>query len=116
MDCLFCKIAKHEIPSKIIYENEDLICFYDIHPVAPVHVLIVPKEHFTDIVELSDAGESGNLVMLAVLKAIPHITSICNIKEEGFRLINNCGLNGGQTIMHLHFHLIGGKKLGEKLL
>jgi histidine triad (HIT) family protein len=114
-NCLFCKIASHAINSDIVYENEEIICFRDIHPAAPVHVLIVPKKHFTDILALAKTDESGD-VMHAVLTAIPRVASICGVLEDGFRVINNCGVNGGQSIPHLHFHLIGGRKLGEKIL
>ncbi len=115
-NCLFCKIANHEISSTVVYENEDVICFHDIHPAAPVHVLIVPKRHFSDILALSKAKADGEATMNAVLAAIPHVASICGVAEDGFRVINNCGVNGGQSIAHVHFHLIGGRKMGEKIL
>ena len=115
-DCLFCKIANHEIKSDVVYENNEVICFRDIHPAAPTHVLIMPKKHFKDILALSKAKEDGANAMNAVLAAIPQVASICGVDEEGFRVINNCGVNGGQSIAHVHFHLIGGKKMGEKIL
>ncbi len=115
-DCLFCKIANHEIKSSVVYENEDVICFHDIHPAAPVHVLVVPKVHSDSILTLSADSENGGKVMTSVLLAIPKVASICKVAEDGFRVINNCGVNGGQSIAHVHFHLIGGMKLGEKLL
>ncbi len=114
--CLFCKIAGHEIDSKVVYENDDVICFNDIHPAAPVHVLIVPKKHYDDIKALSKGGAEGAAVMNAVLAAVPVVASRCGVSEDGFRLINNCGVNGGQSIPHVHFHLVGGRKLGEKVV
>lgn len=112
--CLFCKIASKEIPSTIVYENDDVICINDLKPITPVHVLIIPKKHFEDIIDLS-SSEEGHQVMTTVLQAVPEVARICGL-ESGFRLINNCRENGGQTIMHVHFHLIGGVKLGEKML
>jgi len=114
--CLFCKIANHEIKCSVVYENDDVICFNDIHPAAPVHVLIVPKTHFADILALANAKEAGFDTMNAILLAIPHVAEICGVEKDGFRLINNCGINGGQSIAHVHFHLIGGISLGEKIL
>jgi histidine triad (HIT) family protein len=114
MSCVFCVIAQKEIPSSIVYENEDVICFNDLKPITPVHVLIVPKKHFDDILDLS-ATEEGQKVMSAVLRAIPEVVRITGV-ESGFRLINNCREDGGQTVMHVHFHLIGGIKLGAKML
>lgn len=115
-NCLFCKIANHEIKSDLVYENDDVICFRDIHPAAPTHVLIVPKKHYSDIITLAKAKEAGSDTMNAVLAAIPHVASICGVDKDGFRVINNCGINGGQSIAHVHFHLIGGRRLGEKIL
>ena len=115
-NCLFCRIANHEIQSDIVYENDEVICFRDIHPAAPTHVLIMPKKHFKDILALSHAKENGAAAMNAVLAAIPNVASICGVAEDGFRIINNCGVNGGQSIAHVHFHLIGGRRMGEKIL
>jgi len=112
--CIFCKIAAKEIPSTVVYENEDVICINDLKPVTPVHVLIIPKKHFDDILDLSTTQE-GIEAMTAVLKAIPEVVRITGL-EKGFRLINNCREQGGQTVMHVHFHLIGGVRLGEKMI
>ena len=114
MSCIFCMIANKEIPSTIIYENDDVICFHDLKPVAPVHVLIVPKKHYDDILDLS-ASEDGAKTMEAILSAVSVVAGMTGV-EEGFRLINNCRAFGGQTVMHVHFHLIGGIRIGEKLL
>jgi len=112
--CIFCMIANKEIPSDIVYENDDVICFKDVKPITPVHILIMPKRHFDDILDLS-ASEDGQKAMTAVLKAVPEVARITGV-DSGFRLINNCRKDGGQTVMHVHFHLIGGIKLGEKML
>lgn len=113
MDCLFCKIINREIDSQIVYENEHVIAFKDIHPVAPVHVLIVPKLHIANMNEITE--ENANNIA-EVYKAIPKIAAICGIKDNGYRVICNCGEDGGQVIHHIHFHLLGGKHLGTKLV
>ncbi|HHU33016.1 MAG: histidine triad nucleotide-binding protein [Zhaonellaceae bacterium] len=110
-DCLFCKIVQKEVPSEIIYEDDQVIAFKDISPVAPVHVLIVPKKHIPDLtsVEPEDANLMGHIVMTAKNLAIK-----LGVDESGFRLINNCKQHGGQVIYHIHFHLIGGRQLSNK--
>lgn len=115
-DCIFCRIASHEIGSKVVYEDDEVICFYDIHPAAPVHVLIVPKHHYKDIIDLNSNKEAAADILTAITDAAVKVAEQEGIAEDGFRLINNCGLNGGQTIPHLHFHLLGGVKLKEKLV
>lgn len=110
-NCIFCKLANHEIPTQIVYENERVMAFEDANPVAPVHTLIVPKTHMENILELSDPE-----ITVALLDAVNRVAEIKGVKESGFRLINNCGKNAGQTVMHLHIHLIGGVDLGEKLI
>jgi histidine triad (HIT) family protein len=112
--CLFCKIINKEIPSDIVYENDDVLCFRDIQPAAPIHVLIVPKKHFDSILDLSETDE-GLKANEAVLKAVAEVAKITGC-EDGFRLINNCGADGGQTVMHVHFHLLGGVKLNARIL
>lgn len=109
-DCIFCKIANHEIPSTVVYEDELVIAFDDLNPQAPVHTLVVPKQHFENIVD-------G--VPEAVLEAMTHaIAEVARIKglDEGFRVIANTGAAAGQTVMHLHMHVLGGKDLGEGLV
>lgn len=113
--CIFCKIAAKEIPSTVVYENDDVICINDLKPVTPVHVLIIPKKHFDDILALP-GSEEGRKVMTDVLEAIPHVARAKGLEEGGFRVINNCREDGGQTIMHVHFHVLGGVKLGEKMI
>ena len=114
-DCIFCRIIAGEIPSDQVYQDDDVVAFRDINPVAPVHLLIVPRRHVADILDLSVIPEGKDL-MGKVLRALPDIARAAGVASDGFRLINNCGADGGQTIPHVHFHLIGGRKLGEKLL
>lgn len=112
-DCIFCKIINKDIPSTTVYEDDRIYAFKDINPVAPVHVLIVPKEH----IDGADKITSEHSELIGYLwSKIPEIAKICGVLEDGFRVINNCGENGGQTVRHLHFHLIGGVSLGEKLI
>lgn len=110
MDCVFCKIINKEIPSKIVFENDSVIAFEDLNPIAPVHILVVPKKHMTDIM---DVKEENSHYLTEVYKAIQFIAKEKNIAKDGFRIVNNCGENGGQTVGHIHFHIIGGQKLGQ---
>jgi len=107
MDCLFCKIIAGEIPSKKVYEDEFVYAFEDINKVADVHVLIVPKKHMANILEMEDSR-----IMMDVLEAVRVIVKENNLEENGFRLVINTGVDGGQTVNHLHFHLIGGRAMG----
>ena len=111
-DCIFCKIINKEIPSTIVYEDEKIIAFKDINPVAPVHVLVIPKKHITSLIELED--EDKNIIGDIYL-VINKIAKELGIAEKGFRVIVTCGEDGGQEVKHLHFHLIGGEKLGTKI-
>lgn len=111
-DCLFCKIIKREIPSTIVYEDEEILAFRDINPVAPVHVLVIPKKHISSLVDLKPEDEA---LVGRIYSVINKIAKQENIFENGFRVVVNCGEDGGQEVKHLHFHLIGGKKLGTKL-
>ncbi len=111
MDCLFCKIIAGEIPSSKVYENEYVYAFKDINPMAPVHVLVVPKEHIC----CADEVNSDNSVYIAkIFEAIPDIAKELGL-SNGYRIINNCGEDGCQSVKHLHFHILGGKKLPETL-
>ena len=112
-DCLFCKIIKGEIPSNKVYEDEYVYAFKDIQPVAPVHILIVPKKHISSLNEISDEDEN---LLGKIFLAIKKIAKELGVEEKGYRVINNCGKDAGQTVMHLHFHLIAGIKLEEKLI
>ena len=107
-DCLFCKIIKGEIPSEKVYEDEWVYAFNDINPVAPIHFLVVPKVHVKSVNELT--AESG--IACHIFEAIKKITANMGISGDGYRVVTNCGENAGQTVGHLHFHVIGGKTLG----
>ncbi len=114
-DCLFCRIVRGEIPSDRVYEDEDFIVFHDIHPVAPVHVLLVPKRHFADVLDLG-RGSEGPAVAAALARALPSVAAAVGLPDGGFRLLTNCGEEAGQTVLHLHWHLLGGKTLGPRIL
>ena len=110
--CLFCKILAGEIPSAKVYEDEYVFAFRDINPQAPVHVLVVPKEHIPCAYAID---ESNSLYVAKCFEAIAKIAKAEGL-ETGYRVINNCGEDGGQSVQHLHFHLIGGVKLSEKII
>lgn len=108
MDCIFCKIAQKEIPSAIVYEDEDVIAFNDLNPEAPVHVLVIPKKH---IESLNTATEEDQQLLGKIMLTIQKIAVEQGIAENGYRVVTNCGAQGGQTVMHLHFHLMGGREM-----
>ena len=111
MSCLFCRIIAGEIPSKKVYEDEYVYAFHDIAPMAPVHVLLVPKQHM----DSADAVSAENSVYVAkIFEAIPKVAAELGL-ANGYRVITNCGEDGCQSVKHLHFHLLGGKKLPETL-
>ncbi len=112
-DCLFCKIIKGEIPSKKVYEDEEILAFCDINPEAPIHILVVPKKHITSLAYIKKEDE---VLIGKIFGVINKISEEQGFKEDGYRVITNCGENGGQSIKHLHFHILAGKKLGEKIL
>lgn len=105
-DCIFCKIANKEIKSEIVYENKNVVAFKDLNPKAKIHILIVPKKHYETILDLDNKE-----IMEDMLTAVKEIAKKYGIEEEGFRLINNCKEYGGQEVMHLHIHMLGGEKL-----
>lgn len=108
MDCIFCNIINGEIPSSKVYENEKVYAFNDISPVAPVHVLIIPKEHIESINDLTE--ENAGLIS-DVMLAAKEIAAQLGISESGYRVVTNCGQAAGQTVNHIHFHLLGGRDL-----
>lgn len=110
-DCIFCKIAAGEIPSQKVYEDEFVYAFRDINPMAPVHILVIPKEH---IPTLSDINESNSKVISHLYEVIVKIAKEQQL-DDGFRVVSNCGENAGQTVFHLHFHILGGKKLSNEM-
>ena len=105
-DCIFCKIANHEIPSTVVYEDDQVIAFDDLNPQAPVHTLVIPKKHYGDIADNVPAETMG-----AMAHAIQEVAKAKGL-EDGFRVISNKGVNAGQTVMHV----LGGKNLGENLI
>ena len=111
MDCLFCKIIAGEIPSTKVYEDETVYAFRDINPQAPTHILVIPKEHL-ESVDVLHAGNAGHA--LECLLAIPRIAKAEGL-QNGYRVVSNVGEDGGQSVKHLHFHILGGKKLGESM-
>jgi histidine triad (HIT) family protein len=108
MDCLFCKIAQQQIPAKIIHEDEHVVAFRDISPQAPVHALVIPKRHITTLndIDPTDARLLGHMVITA-----QQIAAQDGIDETGFRLVMNCNRDGGQTVYHIHMHILGGRSM-----
>jgi histidine triad (HIT) family protein len=108
-DCLFCKIIAGDIPSNEVYSDDDVYAFYDINPATPTHVLIIPKKHLTDINEanLEDTALLGKLLLKA-----NEIAASLGLAQDGFRYVINTGKDGGQTVFHLHLHILGGRALG----
>ncbi|MBQ9941540.1 MAG: histidine triad nucleotide-binding protein [Christensenellaceae bacterium] len=107
-NCIFCKIIRGEIPCKKVYEDDQVLAFYDIDAQAPVHVLIIPKKHVSSILALE---EEDNALIAHIYAVVRKLAAELGVAEEGFRLVANTGDNGGQTVHHLHFHLLGGRKL-----
>lgn len=108
MNCIFCKIAKGEIPSNKAYEDDKVLAFYDLEPQAPVHILIIPKEHIASCAEIS---ESNSAVIAHIFEVAAKLGNELGL-ENGYRIVNNCGADGGQTVHHLHFHFMGGRQFG----
>lgn len=111
-DCIFCKIIAGEIPSAKVYEDEDMLAFRDINPQAKVHVLVVPKSHFATLAEMNDMQAE---LVKKCMKKIPSIAESLDL-SDGYRLIVNQGEAAGQTVHHLHIHILGGQNMGEKML
>ena len=107
-DCLFCKIAAKQIPAKIVYEDERLVAFDDIRPQAPVHTLIIPKEHFAS---LNDVPEDRAGLLAAILVAARKIAGDKGIAASGYRIVLNTARDSGQEVFHIHFHLLGGRRM-----
>jgi len=107
-NCLFCKIIKGEIPSNKVYEDDEILAFKDINPQAPIHILVIPKKHISCAKDICKEDEALIGRMFTVINKIADEFKL----DNGFRIVNNCGEDGGQEVMHLHFHLLGGKKLG----
>ena len=104
-DCIFCKIANGEIPTTKVYEDESVVAFNDLNPQAPIHILVIPKKHYSNVLDV----EKNDNIISKIYNAINIISEQQGFKKDGFRVINNCGENAGQTVMHMHFHIIAGK-------
>ncbi|MDD6312966.1 MAG: histidine triad nucleotide-binding protein [Firmicutes bacterium] len=111
MDCLFCKIIAGEIPGKKVYEDENVYAFEDINPQTPVHILFVPKEHIS---AASEINSENSKYVAHIFEAIAKVAAQKGLKD-GFRVVTNCGEHGCQSVKHLHFHLLGGQQLTEKM-
>ena len=112
MDCIFCKIVNGDIPSNKVYEDDNVLAFHDIAPQMPVHVIVIPKMH---IASAAEVNEDNSAVIGHIFEVIPKIAKDLGL-DNGFRIINNCGKDGGQTVGHIHFHILGGRTLGEGLV
>ncbi len=107
--CVFCKIVNGEIPAKVVYEDDKVMAFHDINPQAPVHILVIPKEHIPTV---NDLEEKHKELIGHIFMVIKEIAKEMGIAESGYRVLVNCNRDGGQEIYHLHFHLLGGAPLG----
>lgn len=107
-DCIFCKIVKKEIPSQIVFEDDKIMAFQDINPQAPVHILLIPKEHFTS---LNQVPEEKRDILSYLLFQAKQIAKQMNIDKKGYRLVLNTEKDSGQDVFHIHFHLLGGRKM-----
>lgn len=108
IDCLFCKIIQQEIPAKIFHEDEEIFAFYDINPQAPTHLLIIPKKH---IPTLNDLDAEDNAMLGHLIQSAAKFAKTLGHDEQGYRLVTNCNDDGGQTVHHIHWHLLAGRRL-----
>ncbi len=111
-NCLFCKIISGEIPSTKVYEDENTYAFRDVNPMTPVHVLVVPKTHVTSVAEINQLPDE---VIAACLRAFRKVACLEGIDKTGFRVVSNCGSDACQSVPHLHFHVLGGKAMADKM-
>lgn len=109
-DCIFCKIANRSIPAPLVFESPDVVAFQDINPQAPHHILIIPREHHSDVGALALSGQEA--LLGKILSAATQLAAQRGLDASGYRLVTNTGKDGGQTVRHLHFHLLGGRPLG----
>ncbi|WP_276352158.1 histidine triad nucleotide-binding protein [Cohnella caldifontis] len=108
MDCLFCRIVKGEIPSNKVFENEHVVAFHDINPVAPVHVLVIPKKHIASVMDIQEADKP---LIGEIHLAVQEVAKLTGVADNGFRVVTNIGKHGQQTVFHLHYHVVGGRQL-----
>lgn len=106
-DCIFCRIAAREVPADIVYEDDEHVAFRDIHPAAPLHALVIPKRHVPTLTDMTDPLQQGRMVAAAIGAA-----RALNLLESGFRVVANYGPDGGQEVMHVHWHVLGGRIMG----
>jgi len=106
-DCIFCKIANKEIPANIVYEDDKVLCFHDVAPKAPTHVLLISKKH---IASMADVQTTDQELMGHIIVKIKEIAEVLEL-ENGYRVVNNCGSDGGQTVDHIHFHIMGKRQM-----
>ncbi|MDP4128299.1 MAG: histidine triad nucleotide-binding protein [Bacillota bacterium] len=111
-DCIFCQIAQGKIPSEMVYEDDQVIAFKDIHPLAPVHLLVIPKLHLRS---LNDVTPEQEPLIAHLFGVIRRLASELNVADSGYRVVTNTGADGGQVVGHLHFHLLGGKALNAEI-
>lgn len=109
MDCIFCKIASKEVQSRIAFENERIIAFHDLFPAAPVHILLIPKVHYST---LNDVPADQGALLGELMTTATQLAKDQGIAEDGYRVVMNCNALGGQSVYHIHLHLLGGRKLG----
>lgn len=112
-NCIFCKIIDGQIPSTKVYEDEFVLGFKDINPIATIHILVIPKKHIDSLKELKDEDEK---YVWAIHKAINKIAKEQGFIEQGYRVVVNCGKDAGQQVMHLHYHILAGEKFGDKII
>ncbi len=109
--CIFCKIVNGEIPSRKVYEDDDILAFHDVNPQAPVHILVIPKVHISSLDEIN---EDNSATVASIFKKIPEIAKTAGL-SNGYRVISNCGEDACQSVKHLHFHILGGAQLSERM-
>ena len=108
MDCLFCKIAEGAVPAEVVYQDDQVMAFNDIHPHAPHHKLIIPRKH---IATLNEVGDGDTVLLGHMIQVAKKLANDNNIAEEGYRIVMNCNPGAGQTVFHIHLHLLGGRRL-----
>lgn len=109
MDCIFCKVAAHDVPARTVFENERLIAFHDLFPQAPTHILIIPKTHYTT---LNDVPAVDSALLGEMMSTATQIAKELGVDESGYRVVMNCNKDGGQSVYHIHLHLLAGRQLG----
>ena len=109
-DCVFCRIARGELPATFVYQDDAIMAFHDTSPLAPTHILIVPRQH---ILNTTEVNEQNALLVGKMVQVAAQVARDQNVEAGGYRLIMNTGQNGGQVVMHLHMHLLGGRRLGR---